>query len=282
MRALEAEGVSVRIYDRGHHAQARDQDIVGDFATGQRLLEALTGVDVVFHLISTTIPSTSDADPTFDVTSNLVGTLRLLEVMETAGVHRIVFLSSGGTVYGNPRVLPVPETAPLEPICSYGVVKAGIENYLRIGAKLHGVHATALRLANPYGPGETRIGVHGVIATFFARVAAEEEIVIWGDGSVVRDYIHVDDAIGAMLTAATLDGFNLYNVGSGEGHSLTEILDIVQRISGKKAKVSFRPARAFDVQEIYLDIARITGETDWTPRIALEQGCALLWAAMKH
>ncbi|MDR5786614.1 NAD-dependent epimerase/dehydratase family protein [Caballeronia sp. LP003] len=282
VQTLKAGGVSVRIYDRGGHPQGYSHDVVGDFAKGERLTEALAGVEVVYHLISTTIPSTSDDDPVFDVTSNLVGTLRLLEAMNTAGVCRIVFLSSGGTVYGNPHRLPVSETVPLRPICSYGVVKASIENYLRIQAALHGVHATVLRLANPYGSGETRIGVHGVIPTFFAKVAAQEEIVIWGDGSVVRDYIHVDDAVAAMVQAAMWDGFRLYNVGSGTGHSLVQVLDIVQRVTGKKAKVSFRPGRAFDVQAIYLDIESITGETGWQPKIGLDEGCDLLWAAMQQ
>jgi UDP-glucose 4-epimerase len=281
-RALQARGVVTRIYDRGQHAQATPHNFVGDFATGEGLTQALEGVDIVYHLISTTIPSSSDQDPAFDVKTNLVGTLTLLEQMKTAGVRRIVFLSSGGTVYGNPEVIPVSENHSLSPICSYGVVKVAIEGYLRLHANLHGIHATVLRLANPYGPGETRIGVHGVIATFFAKIAAQQKIVIWGDGSVVRDYIYVDDAVEAMIKAASLDGFHLYNVGSGTGHTLIDILDVVKKTTGMSADVIFQPARSFDVQEIYLDIRKITSETGWRPEVDLAKGCQMFWDAMKQ
>ena len=245
-------------------------------------MPALEGVDIVYHLISTTIPSTSNENPIWDVESNLVGTLGLLEKMKAAGVSKIVFTSSGGTVYGNPEMVPVREDAPLRPISSYGVVKIAIEQYLRIQSSLHGVDATVLRLANPYGAGETRIGVHGVIPTMFAKILAKQKIEIWGDGSVVRDYIYIDDAVEALVQAATWDGFRLYNVGSGVGHSLTDILNVVKKTADMDANVVFNPARSFDVNEIYLDIARIKSETNWSPTIGLEKGCELLWNSLKQ
>jgi UDP-glucose 4-epimerase len=282
-RALKARGASVRIYDRGHVPVGPEYAYFqGDFASGEGMSAALEGVDVVYHLISTTIPGTSNADPVFDVESNLVGSLKLLDKMRAAGINRIVFTSSGGTVYGNPEVVPVAENSPLRPISSYGVVKVAIEGYLRLYADLYGINAAVLRLANPYGAGETRIGVHGVIPTFFAKIVAEQRIDIWGNGSVVRDYIYVDDAIEALVQAAGWNGFRLYNVGSGVGYSLTDILSMVKQVTGRKANVVFHPARSFDVKEIYLDISKIASETNWIPKVNLEQGCELFWEAFKR
>ncbi|WP_198399413.1 NAD-dependent epimerase/dehydratase family protein [Caballeronia calidae] len=285
VRALLARGANVRVFDRGHGGTQPSEGVAyfqGDLATGAGLDRALAGVDVVYHLISTTIPSTSNANPIYDVESNLLGTLRLLETMRAAGVNKIVFTSSGGTVYGNPGVVPVREDAPLQPISSYGIVKVAIEQYLRLNCALQQLNAAVLRLANPYGPGETRIGVHGVIPTFFAKAVANDPIEIWGDGSVIRDYIHVDDAVAALVQAANWTGFNLYNVGSGVGHSLIDILEVVKKVSGIVPNVVFHPSRSFDVKAIYLDIARITSETGWRPTVDLEQGCRMFWDAVKR
>ncbi|MDR5804190.1 MULTISPECIES: NAD-dependent epimerase/dehydratase family protein [unclassified Caballeronia] len=283
VRALCMRGADVRVFDRGlqQHASGNIVYCQGDLASGQGLDEALEGVDVVYHLISTTIPSTSNANPAFDVESNLLGTLGLLDKMKAAGVRKIVFTSSGGTVYGNPRQVPVPEDAPLEPISSYGIVKVAIEQYLRLHATLHQFDAAVLRLSNPYGLGETRIGVHGVIPTFFTKTLAREPIEVWGDGTVVRDYLHVDDAVKALVLASEWPGFRLYNVGSGAGHSLLDILNTIKNVSGMDPDVVFHPPRSFDVKATYLDITRITSETSWRPTIDLEQGCRMFWESFK-
>ncbi|SAL59072.1 NAD-dependent epimerase/dehydratase family protein [Caballeronia humi] len=282
-RALTQRGVSVRIYDRGSHddAEAGYAYFRGDFAAGERLAEALEGVDIVYHLISTTLPSTPHTHALFDVESNVCGTLRLLDQMRAAGVNRIVFTSSGGTVYGNPRTVPVPEDHQLQPLCSYGVTKVAIEGYLRLHASLGGLNAAVLRVANPYGPGKARIGVQGFIPTLFAKIAAEAPVEIWGNGSVVRDYLYVEDAVDAMLEAASWTGFRLYNVGSGVGHSLLDVVRTVERVTERAANIIYEPGRSFDVQEIYLDIGRITSETAWRPRVSLDAGCRRFWAAMK-
>ncbi|MEZ2354074.1 NAD-dependent epimerase/dehydratase family protein [Caballeronia sp. RCC_10] len=281
-RALSVRGVNVRIYDRGLHENAEGDYVYvkGDFATGEGLAEALEGVDIVYHLISTTIPGTSNAHALFDLESNAGGTLRLLDHMRAAGVNRIVFTSSGGTVYGNPRTVPVPEDHPLQPLCAYGVTKVAIEGYLRLYASLYGLNAAVLRVANPYGPGNARIGVQGFIPTLFAKIAQQAPIEIWGDGSVVRDYIYVDDTVNAMLEAASWNGFRLYNVGSGVGHSLLDVLRTVERTTGRTANVAYKEGRFFDVDKIYLDIGRITDETAWRPKVSLDAGCQLFWASM--
>jgi UDP-glucose 4-epimerase len=254
--------------------------IKGDIAGDVTFDKALAGVDQVYHLVSSTIPGTSNANPIFDIESNLIGTLKLLNAMLCAGVRKLVFLSSGGTVYGNPEQLPVREDHPLRPISSYGVVKVAIENYMRLYARLHSFDITVLRLSNPYGSGKTMIGTQGVIPTLFSKIANGDTIEIWGDGGAVRDYIHLDDAINAMLAVDGLQGFNIFNVGSGVGHSLREVIDQVTRITGLKAEVKYGPGRPFDVQAIYLDINKIRGATNWEPGIDLETGCQMYWDGM--
>ncbi|CAN7435183.1 GDP-mannose 4,6-dehydratase [Paraburkholderia hospita] len=256
--------------------------VTGDFACGEGLADALDGVDLVYHFISTTVPSTSNANPISDVQSNLIGTLRLLEMMRDAGVRRIVYVSSGGTVYGNPLTLPVPETHPLQPLCSYGIVKVAVENYLHMHAELYGLTSNVLRVANPYGTHQHHIGVQGIIPTFFKKVAEGSPIEIWGDGSVVRDYIHVNDVVSALLRAGARDQAGTFNIGSGIGHSVNEILEIVQRHIGQQANVRYLPQRNFDVARIYLDISKARLELDWQPLLSLDAGCALYWEAIRQ
>jgi UDP-glucose 4-epimerase len=282
--ALARAGAGVRVLGRsctpgvdGDVEYVRG-DIAGEVAFG----EVLAGVDQVYHLVSSTIPGTSNANPVFDVENNLVGSLRLLDAMVGAGVRKLVFLSSGGTVYGNPEELPVREDHVLRPISSYGVVKAAIENYMRLYSVLHGLDISVLRLSNPYGLGKTMIGTQGVIPTLFSKIVNGDVIEIWGDGGVVRDYIHMDDAVRAMLAVAGLEGFNLFNVGSGVGHSLRDVIDHVARVTGLEPKVKYGPARPFDVRAIYLDVNKIRSVTQWKPEISLEQGCAMYWQGMER
>jgi UDP-glucose 4-epimerase len=254
----------------------------GDFVSGDGLASALTDVDVVYHLVSTTVPSTSNADPIADVEGNLIGTLRLLKLMQANDVARIVYVSSGGTVYGNPTVLPVPESHSLEPLCSYGVVKVAVENYLRMYSELYGLTANVLRVSNPYGTHQHHIGVQGVIPTFFKKIAEGTPIEIWGDGSVVRDYLHVDDVVSALLTAGTRTTSDIFNIGSGIGHTVNEILEIVQRETGRSADVRYLQRRKFDVERIFLDIAKAHNELGWQPKLSLEAGCALYWQKVRQ
>ncbi|MBK3808775.1 NAD-dependent epimerase/dehydratase family protein [Paraburkholderia aspalathi] len=251
--------------------------VTGDLGSGEGLAAALDSVDIVYHLISSTLPSTSNADPIADVQSNLVGTLRLLQLMRDAKINRIVYVSSGGTVYGNPAMLPVPETHSLKPLCSYGVVKVAVENYLNMFAELYGITANVLRVSNPYGTHQHHIGVQGVIPTFFRKVADGVPIEIWGDGSVVRDYIHVSDVVSALLIAGTRLQSGVFNIGSGTGHSVNEVLDIVQQTIGRAASVRYLPQRNFDVERIFLDIARARAELRWQPELSLDTGCGLYW-----
>ncbi len=273
------EGYAVRIFDRSAnrwqppHPQV--DYFIGDFGDAPMLAEAMQGVDAVVHSISTTVPSTSNLDPIADIQSNLVNSVRLMQMMAMARVKRLVFISSGGTVYGVPQQLPVAETHPLNPICSYGVVKLAIEKYMGMFEHLHGVETLILRASNPFGPRQGHGGVQGAVATFMQKVMADEKITIWGDGSVRRDYLYVADLACLCAKAIVSEETGIFNAGYGQGHTLNELILAIEKVLGKKAFVDYVQARKFDVQDIVLDIQKARQVFDWMPQVPFEQGLKL-------
>lgn len=279
--ALLAEGARVRVFDRlpeRYRPPLPNIDFVqGDWGDSAALAEALADVDTVFHLISTTVPGTSNLDPVGDIQGNLINTVRLLELMRTMGVRRMVYLSSGGTVYGVPECDPVPEEHPLRPISSYGIVKVAIENYLSMEARLHGLKPAILRASNPYGPRQGHGGVQGVIGTFLWKIAQGEPIQLWGDGSIVRDFIHVRDLARLCITVASSGVTGSYNAGSGQGHSIAQIISAINAVIGVSVEPLRKPGRGFDVPRVVLDIGKVRRATGWGPEIGLEDGLRETW-----
>jgi UDP-glucose 4-epimerase len=282
---LLADGMRVRVYDRARERFRCTPAAVdfrqGDFTDTNSLAEALVDVDVVFHMLSTSVPSTSNLDPVADIQGNLIGTVRLLELMRSAGVRRMVYLSSGGTVYGPPQADPVPETHPERPISSYGIVKSAIEKYLLMEQHLHGLRPTILRASNPYGPRQGHGGVQGVIGTFVWRIAQAEPIQIWGDGNIVRDFIHVDDLARLCVNCATQEVCGVFNAGSGQGASINEVLDVIRTVTGHAVQPDYKPGRGFDVPRVVLDISAIRRRLSWAPEISLNDGIASTWKWLK-
>lgn len=286
--ALLKDGHFVRVLERPYRDRtavapkdARLEWREGDFGNAQDVGRALDGVDTVFHLISTTQPQSSNDDPAFDVQSNLLPTLALLDQLRGRAGVRLIFVSSGGTVYGVPRQTPIPETHATDPTCSYGIVKLAIEKYLALYRILHGLDYRILRLANPYGPGQEANRAQGVVGTFLSRVTHGEPIEVWGDGSVVRDYLYIGDTVTALLRAADYRGeARIFNIGSGSGHSVREILAAVEAVTGARADVRYAPGRKFDVPVSILDISRARAELGWSPAIGLPEGLRLTYAAI--
>lgn len=200
-------GHGVRIFDRNEELYRRPlagvEYCYADFGNRTLLAEALDGIDIVFHLISTTVPKTSNDDPAFDVMSNVVETIALLEKCVARGIKKVVFLSSGGTVYGAPAALPVSEDSPTNPECSYGITKLTIEKYLALFNHLYGLDYVVVRPSNPYGPRQNLLGIQGAISVFLGRVAARKPIEVWGDGQIVRDYVYVEDLVEGIYRAAS-------------------------------------------------------------------------------
>jgi UDP-glucose 4-epimerase len=282
---LLAEGHNVRVLDKYEEHYRKPLPSVdyqyGDFGNRGLLMEALMDIDVVFHLISTTLPKTSNDDPAFDVQSNVVETLFLLEQCTAQRVKKIIFISSGGTVYGKPSVLPIPEDSATDPECSYGITKLAIEKYLYLYWYLHGLDYCIFRLANAYGERQRPTATQGVIPVFLERALRNDEIVVWGDGSVIRDYVHVTDISSALIRALTYTGeFRIFNIGSGQGHSLSEVIDVIERATERSLQVKYTNGRSFDVPMNVLDISRAKNHLNWAPTISLIEGVTHMYAWM--
>jgi UDP-glucose 4-epimerase len=246
--------------------------VTGDFCNEHRWDELLSGVQVCYHLISTTVPKSSNDDPIADVTGNVIGTLKLLEAAKKKNV-RIVFTSSGGTVYGKINSDSIDEDHATDPLCSYGITKLAIEKYLLLYRELHSVRSVVLRIANPYGEGQQPYAIQGAVAVFMGRVLRGHTIDIWGDGSIIRDYIYVQDVVQAMIAASEYGGrLNVFNVGSGVGVSLLELLEMIEQVTAKKADIIFHPSRSFDVPRNVLNIAKAQKELSWTPQVPMIDG----------
>lgn len=275
-------GVEVRVLDRRPEAFRPPLPgvdyVMGDFADTAQVFEALAGMDAVVHLASTTVPATSNLDPVADISGNLIPLVRLLEVMRSAGVRKMIYLSSGGTVYGVPQTDPVSESHPLNPISSYGIVKIAIENYLFMEQALHGLQPVVLRASNPYGPRQGHTGIQGLIGTHLWRLARNEQIEVWGDGSVVRDFLHVKDLAALCLRALQADVTGIFNAGSGEGASVAEVVDKICATVGGDVTPLYKPGRNFDVPRVVLDVTKAEAELGWQRQISLEAGLAETWA----
>lgn len=249
--------------------------VFGDIrdADWRRLLD---GVDVVHHYAWSTVPSSADRDPVGDLDDNVRPTLALLEAMRAQGGGRIVFASSGGTVYGLLRQIPAGEDQPVEPISIYGVGKATAERYLSVYRGQHNIDARIARLSNPFGVGQNLEGNQGAATLFLHRSVANEQIRIFGDGTVVRDYIHVADAADALVALATLDlppeAPHVFNIGTGVGVSLNEILDVLARCLSRKLDIERVSGRAYDVPVNVLEVSRIRHWLGWSARLTFEEG----------
>lgn len=285
--ALVDAGTRVRVFERPrippHRAFGPDavEWFEGDFQNSERVREAVRGMDAIVHLVSTTLPKGSNDDPEFDVQSNLIGTLRLLRFAVEAGVRRVLFISSGGTVYGVPVIVPIPEDHATEPRVSYGIGKLAVEKYLAVFEQVHGLNYVVLRVANPYGPRQRVDIAQGAVAAFVDAALADRAVDIWGDGSVVRDYVHVADVARAFVLALKYSGDQrIFNIGSGRGCSLAELLTIIERTVGHPVARRHSRARGIDVPSNVLDITRARRELTWHPAIALEDGIArtVAWA----
>ena len=278
-------GHEVRVYSRElekyRQPLAEVEYMLGDFSDQFALSEALIGIDCVVHLISSTVPGTSNIDPAADIATNLVPTVNLLDLMRHTGPSRLVFLSSGGTVYGDPESLPVAEDHPLRPTCSYAIVKIAIEQYLAMYRKLYGIQSIVLRASNPYGPRQGRLNVQGLIATFLSRVHEGKPLEIWGDGEIVRDYFYVSDLAELCLRAVESEAFGIYNAGSGIGTSINEVLELVAKVTGIEPEVRKLPSRKFDIGQIYLDIRAAQDTFSWQPEVELRDGIARHWQWLK-
>jgi len=278
--ALCAQGHEVKIFDRpasilrlqglgfGNFEWAE-----GDFANEKDVTDALQDSEIVFHLVSTTLPKSSNQNPAYDIESNVISTIHMLDAARQKNIKMVLFASSGGTVYGVPREVPIKESHPTEPTCSYGIGKLAIEKYLRLYHELYGLEYRILRIANPYGEEQRATGSQGAVAVFLSRALSDETIDIWGDGTVVRDFLHVADVSDAFLKAMNYRGeCRLFNIGAGKGHSINELLAAIEALIRRPVRRNYLPMREFDVPVNVLDITRAKEILGFQPRTSLHQG----------
>lgn len=258
-------------------SSSRLRIVRGSFSTDCDFSELLKGQDVVYHLVSTTVPSTSNVRLTEEIRDNVIPTIKLLEACVKQHVKKIVFLSSGGTVYGGKKNVPLKEEDEQMPICSYGIQKLMIEKYIHLYFYLHGLDYRIVRLANPYGPFQNPQGKVGAVTTFLWKIMHDESITFFGDGSVIRDFIYVDDAMDGILAIVNQESDQrIFNLGSGEGCSLNDIIRTAETILQKKAIIQYEPKRETDVAYNVLDIQRYIEATGKKPEISLFEGMSKL------
>jgi UDP-glucose 4-epimerase len=276
-----AEKHDVAVYDlypeRFRRSPSGIKFYTGDFGNVGALDELIaTGFDAVIHCVSTTTPKSSNESPEFDIQSNVIGTLYLLDICVKRKVGKLVFLSSGGTVYGDigDRAM-VDETHAVRPMCSYGVSKLTIEHYLDVYKHLRGLDYVALRLSNPYGERQSPLRALGALTVFLHRTLKRQNIEIWGDGGVTRDFIYVGDVATAVYLATTKPVSGVFNVGTGTGLSLRDILIHIAKAVGREPTVDWLASRSFDVPRIVLDASKLKNATEWRDVTSLDDGVGI-------
>jgi len=254
---LLANGHDVRVLS---HSQEKFRDpnpkvdyVIAPFENTKKLGEALKGIDLIFHLIWSTVPSTSNEKIITSLNQNVINTIRLIELMEQNDIRKIVFFSTGGAIYGNVNQDFIKENTPLFPVSAYGISKLTIEKYLNLFQYLNKIDALILRPSNPYGPRQNFDGIQGVISRFLFLTLKNKTLTILGDGTVVRDYIYIDDLVDLCLKITTNYHSGIYNVSSMQGYNLLEIVEAIKEVTGKEIMLNFAASRVFDVKKVVLD-----------------------------
>lgn len=283
VQALVAQGQRPRVLTRPSRSNANLRrffdsiDLIhGDFMDDSILRVALRDVHTVYHLITTTFPNMVIESSNYDLLSNLLPTIRLLELSREAGVKRIVYASSGGTIYGEPRTVPIDESHPLAPKSAYGQSKLTIENYLSFYARTTPLEVSILRVSNPYGPGQNIYGNQGLIAVAMGCALDGRALNVIGKGDSVRDYVFIDDVIDAMLRATTAAP-QVMNISSGAGRCVNDVIAAIDAVSGRPLKRIEIPERAGDVKVSILDNSRARTALGWSPQVGFEDGIARTW-----
>jgi UDP-glucose 4-epimerase len=225
------------------------------------------------HAAQMSVPD-SVKDPVFDASVNVLGILNLLEAGRQTGLKKFIHVSSGGTVYGAPKKLPADEGYPILPESPYGITKAVGEDYLRFYKLTHKMDFSVLRYSNVYGPRQLPHGEAGVVAIFAQRLLKGEPCTIFGDGSIIRDYVYVGDVARASLLLLRKGGGQAYNIATNKPTTVKQLFTSIAKAVGVPAKPKYGPFRAGDVQANYLSYAKAKRELGWAPKVSLDEGIA--------
>lgn len=265
--SLVVAGHSVRAFDR--FSSRRPQFIpsdqievmAGNYLDVADLKRSLENVEYVFHFISTTTPASADNDPSIDIDTNIRMSVELFKLCSQAQVKKVIFASTGGSIYGDVDSSSYKETDTPYPVSPYAIGKLTIEHYLRYFRVKHGLDSICLRLSNPYGERQPFDRKQGVIPIFLERIARDLPITVFGDGSMVRDYVYVKDmtnTIAAIFEKKTT--YDTYNIGSGMGADINQLIEMSRIVSGKTPTIDYKDAPSTFVKKAVLDTARFTEE----------------------
>ena len=281
--ALAAQGHEVSVFDRFSanttaYSATGVRRIPGDFLNAADVTDAVAGQELVWHFLSTTTPATAENDPTLDVRTNITASIALFEASSRAGVSKLYFASTGGAVYGDQPAGLIAENALPEPISPYAIGKLAIEGYLRYFRRRHGLDSVSFRISNPYGPRQRANKKQGVIPIFLERVASGLPVTVLGDGSMIRDFIYVEDAARDMASIAGLPTTHeVYNIGSGTGTSVAEVVDVVRTVTQRDVSIEYRPQPPTFVDHVVLDPLRFANEFGTPQHRALAEGVHRTW-----
>jgi UDP-glucose 4-epimerase len=266
-------------------ASARFHDVSVTSAETSGIIQA-GRFDVVVHLAAQIDVRKSVGDPVFDATTNIIGTLNILEAVKASGRRtRIAFTSTGGAIYGDFNTPPNVETYPKDPESPYAISKLSAEYYLAYYGRLHGIEHVALRFGNVYGPRQDPHGEAGVVAIFCNRILEGKPLTIFGDGLQTRDYVYVGDVARAVFLGATHDlpraervDARAFNIGTGIGTSVIDLARLLQEAAGSNAEIEFAPRRPGEQLESFLDAGKARALLGWEPQVSLLEGLAKTFA----
>lgn len=288
--SLANAGHAVRAFDRfssGDVIFDKHENVEifpGNYLNASDLESALEGIDYVFHFISTTTPASAENDPTIDIDTNIRMSVELFRLCVKAKVKRVIFASTGGAIYGASHSNePHKEDDTPRPVSPYAIGKLTIEHYLRYFRVKHNLDSVTFRISNPYGERQPFHRKQGVIPIFLENIYREQPINVMGDGSMVRDYIYVKD-----MTNMIADVFekpiknHTYNLGSGDGKTVNEVVETIEGVLGKKAIVEHTVAPSTFLPKVVLDTSRFVNEFEEAGTKSLKEGIAVTYSYIKH
>lgn len=252
----------------------------GDFTDVNCYKYLLKNMDIVYHLISS---SNAHTDNSFssDISDNVISTIYLLDECVKYGVKKVIFSSSGGTIYGNQMDFPIKESSIKNPLCSYAITKLTIEYYLELYYNLYGLDYTILRVSNPYGPNHNSNN-QGIINILLKSAIKDEAFILYGSLNIRRDYIYIDDVISAFVLAINSNSKEkIFNIGTGVSYSTSEIISMIETITNKKINIIYKKSNIKEVIRNELDIELAKKELNWFPEISLNSGIEKTFKLLK-
>ena len=264
------------------HLSSKATFVFGDFTNGDGVEEAVKNADFVFHLAVSSFPGES-IDPMEDAGNNILGSIKLMQICIEAKIKKLIFVSSGGAVYGATREIQISEDHPTNPISSYGTCKLTVEKFLEVYRNRSALDYTILRVSNPYGERHNPMRGHGLIGVLLYKVKMQKKIEIWGNGNSIRDYVYVGDVARALRMAIeTTTDHRIFNIGSSIGHSINDIIQVIKEVTEAEMLVDYVGPRDFDVPSNILNSKKAYDLLGWRAETRLSDGIKKTWNWMRN